>query len=71
MLFKESVTSNPSCHALFKDFERSTKTPLTSSPSSNDLYISGVIAISWLTQKSPGLNPDWLGEIKLLSVKKR
>ena len=24
---------------------------------------------SWLIQESPGLKPDWLGDIKLFSVK--
>ena len=28
------------------------------------------IAIKWLTQKSPDLNPDCLGKFKLLSLKK-
>ena len=69
MPFKESLTSNTSCHTFFKAFDISKKTPLTSSSSSNDLYISVVIVINWLTQDFPGLNSDWLGEIKLLSVK--
>ena len=45
-----------------KSLDISKKTPLTSSPPSNDLYIWRVIAINWLTQDSPGLNPDWFGE---------
>ena len=39
----------------------SKKTFLTSSPSSNGLCISWVIARDWVKQESPGLNPDWLG----------
>ena len=61
---------NPSWHTLSKVFNITKKNPLTSSPSSNELYILWVIAINWFTQESPGLNPDWLGEIKLLSAKR-
>ena len=59
--FKDSLRSNPSYHTLFKAFDVSKKTPLTSSLSSNNLYISSVIVINWLTQESPGLNRDWFG----------
>ena len=52
-----SLRSKPSCHTLSKALDISKKTPLTSNPSSNDLYISWVIASNWLTQESPGLNP--------------
>ena len=38
--FNDSLRSNPSCHTLSKTFDISKKTPLTSSPSSDDLYIS-------------------------------
>ena len=50
--------------------ESFTKNSLTSNPSSSDLKISWVIASNWLRQESPGLNPDWFGEIKLFLVKK-
>ena len=63
------LRSNPLCHTLSKAFYTSKKTTLTSSPSSNDLHISWVVAINWLRHESPDLNPDWLGEIKLLLVK--
>ena len=52
----------PSCQTLSKSFNISRKAPLTSKPSSDDLYISWVIAKSWFIQESPGLNFDWLGE---------
>ena len=48
----------------------STKTPLTFNPSSNDVYILCVIDNNWLIHESPGLNPDWLDEIRLLQEKK-
>ena len=32
--------------------------------SSKDWYISGVIDINWFVHESPGLKPDWFGEIK-------
>ena len=28
-----------------------------------------VMANNWLTQESPGLNPDWFSDIKLFSIK--
>ena len=31
--------------------------------------ISQVMANNWLTQESPGLNPDWFSDIKLFSIK--
>ena len=68
--FKMNFRSNASYHTLSKACDISKKTPLTSSPSSNDLYILWVIVINSLTQESPVINPDWLGGIKLLSVKK-
>ena len=52
-----------------KRFDISRKTPLTSNPSSNDLYISWVIAKSWFMQDSPGLNPDWVDEMSSFSIK--
>ena len=52
-----------------KRFDISRKTPLTSNPSSNDLYISWVIAKSWFMQETPGLNPDWLDEMSSFSIK--
>ena len=59
-----------SCHTLWKAFDISKKTPLYSNSSSNDIYISWVIASNWLKQESPAINPDWLKETNLLSVKK-
>ena len=53
-----------------KPFDITKKTPLTSNPLSNNLYIWWVIASNCLTQESPSLNPEWLGETNLLSVKK-
>ena len=58
----------PSCQTFSDAFDISRKTPLTSNPLSNDLYTSWVIAKSWFMQESPGLNPDWLGEISSFSV---
>ena len=46
------------------------KNPLTSQPSSNDLYISWVIDKSWLMQESSGLKPDWFWDIKSFSMRK-
>ena len=69
VLFWFSLRRKPSCHTLSKALDISKKTYLTSNPLSNDLYISWVIASNWLTQESPGLNPDWFGEIILISVK--
>ena len=37
-------------------------------PSSKDWYISCVIDINWFVHESPGLKPDWFGEIKTFSV---
>ena len=53
-----------------KPFDISKKTPLTSNPSLNDLYISWVIAKIWFMQELPGLNLNWLGEMGSFSVKK-
>ena len=69
ILFR-GLRSNSLCHTLIKVFDISKKTPFPSIPSSNDVYILEVIASKWLTQESPGRNPDWLGENNLLSVKK-
>ena len=68
--FKDSLRINPSCHTLSKAFGITKETPFTSNPSLNGLCISWVIASNWLMQESPGLNPGWLGETNLLSVKK-
>ena len=48
--FRFSLRSKPSCCTLSKALDTSKKTPLTSSRSSNDLYISWGIASNWLTQ---------------------
>ena len=61
---------NPLCQTLSNAFDISRKTPLTSNPLSNDLYISWVIAKSWFMQDSLGLIPDWLGETSSFSIKK-
>ena len=37
--FRFSLRSKPSCHTLSKTLDISKKTPLTSNPSSKDLYI--------------------------------
>ena len=39
-----NLKMRPSCQTLSNAFDISRKTPLTSNPSSNDLYISGVVA---------------------------
>ena len=67
--FKVSLRSNSSCHTLSKAFVISRKTP-PQFKSFIKLFTYFVIVIDWLTQESPGLNPDCLREIKLLSVKK-
>ena len=56
----------PSCNTLSKalDMYRNTSKPL-----SKELKISWVIDRGWLTQESPGLNPDCFGKIRLLSKK--
>ena len=52
-----------SCQTLSNALEMSKKTPLTSWPSSRDLWASHVIDTIWFTQESPGLKPDWFDEI--------
>ena len=47
----------------------SRKSPLTSNPSSEDWYISCVIDVNWFVHESPGLKPDWFGEIKSFPMK--
>ena len=46
-----------------------TNIPRISKPSPKDLQISWVTNRSWSIHESPGLKPDWLGDIKLFSVK--
>ena len=53
-----NLKMRPSCQTLSNAFDISRKTPLTSNPSSNDLYISWVTAKSRFMQETPGLNPD-------------
>ena len=60
----------PLCHTLSDALKILIKTPLTSYPLSNDLYISWVIANNWSVHESPGLNPDWFGELRLFLWKK-
>ena len=64
------LNNSPSCHTLSKAFERSRKRALVSSCFSKALYISVVIAVSWLIVESPGMKPDWLGVIRLLVERK-
>ena len=70
MPFCFDLKVRPSSQTLSNPFDMSRKTLLTSNPSSNDLYISSVIAKSWFMQESPGLNTDWLGEISSFLIKK-
>ena len=55
----------PPCHTSLNVFHISSKTLLTSNPSSKKLYISCVLDNSRLMQKSPGLKPDWHEEMSL------
>ena len=59
----------PSCQTLSNAFDISRKTPLTSNPLSNYLYISWVIAKRWYMQEPTGLNPNLLGKISSCSIK--
>ena len=43
--------------------------PRSSSTSLKTFQISWDVGISWLTQESPGLKTDWLGEMNSLSKK--
>ena len=56
-----------SCHTLSKTIDISRKTLLASA--SNNSYISCGIDINWLINKFQGLKLDYLGEIKLISLK--
>ena len=58
----------PLCHTLSNALNMSKNTPRTSS--SNDLCISWAIERSWWIHESPGLNPDYLWDIKSFFVKK-
>ena len=64
-----NLKMRPSCLTLSSAFDISRKIPPTSNPSSNDLYISWVIAKSWFMQESRDLNLDWLGEMSSFSTK--
>ena len=62
--FRFNLKKRPSCQTLSNAFHISRKSPLTLNPSSTDLYIY------WLfMQESPGLNPNWLGEMSSFSIK--
>ena len=61
--FCSSLKIRPLCHTLSNALEISRNTLLTSRPSSKDFSISCVIDKSWLIQESPGLKPDWFGDI--------
>ena len=59
----------PLCHTSSKAFDMSRNTRLTSMTLSKEVKISWMIDRSWLLQGSPGLNPDYFGEIRLLCNK--
>ena len=69
MLFCFSLKIIPLCQILSNTFQISSKTPLTSNPTSKDPYISWVIDKIWLMQGSPSLRPDWFEKIKLFSIR--
>ena len=56
------LNKRPLCQTL-------SNTALTSRLLSKDWYASWVVERSWLIQKSTGLKPDWLSDIKLFSMK--
>ena len=58
-----------SCYTFSNVYKMSSKTLLTSRPSSKEMFIPWVIDNSWLMQESPGLIPDWLEEMSLFSIK--
>ena len=66
--FKDSLRSNPPCQTLSKAFEIYLRKIPSFQVGHQTTYISWVMAINWLAQQSLGLNPGWLGEIKLLSL---
>ena len=62
--------SRPSRQILSNAFDNSKKTPRTSNEglSTNAVKILWVIEISWLTQESFGLKPDWVLLRRMLSI---
>ena len=69
ILFSFNLYKGPLCHTLSNVLDMSNNTPRTSRQLSNYLYISCVIKRIWLINETPGLNPDWLWDIKLFFVK--
>ena len=69
MPFWISLKIMPSCYTLSNTSEISRKTLLTLRPLSKEPYILWVIDNSWLMQESPILNPDWLEEMSLFSLR--
>lgn len=84
LLFKKSVTilkrlpdipfcfslrGSPSYQTSSNAFETSRTTSLSSHLSSNDLYMSWMIDISWLIHEFLYLNPNWFDESKLFSLR--
>ena len=68
--FHFNLHMRPLCHTLSNALDMSKNTPQTSRPSSNNLCISWLIDRSWLMHESPGLNPDWLLDIKSIFCEK-
>ena len=64
-----NLKSKPSCHTLSNALDISRKASLTSGPSSNPERISCASDSKWLVQESPGLNPEYFGNIKFFSGK--
>ena len=65
----ENVYISSLCHTLSKALDISRNTPLTSKSLSKEVKISWVIDRSWFMRESPGLNPDYFGDIRLLFKK--
>ena len=61
-----NLRSKSSCHTLSKALDISKKTPLTSNPSSNHLYISWVITSNWLRVPRPKSWLIWRDQIVLI-----
>ena len=69
MPFCFNLKIKPLCHTLSKAFDMSKYTNQTSWSYSKDYYIWCIIDRSCYVKESPGLKPNWLGDIKLYSVK--
>ena len=67
--FWRSLWISQACQTLSKAFETSRNNPRTSRLISKALKISRLMEGSWLIQESPGLKPDFFGDIKSFSKK--